>query len=254
MDQRLKHIVDNFDKMKIGPDEPFKFHCTQCGKCCIDREDILLNPFDLYRASKELKMTPDKFVEQYCETYLGQDSKMPIVRLRPRGSIKRCPLLKDRKCSIHNVKPTVCAMFPIGRVVQMEASQKKAKPVTADQIQFIFTNPGCGDNAETHTVREWFGQFGIPIKDEFFLRWQSAICILSPLLRRCIEQFSEETADKVITLTYIKLYLDYDMNKEFMPQFISNTSFIDKLMKLMPDKSKGGVTNGRSALQLPNCT
>lgn len=36
MDNRLKEIVDNFDQMKIGLDEPFKFHCTMCGKCCID--------------------------------------------------------------------------------------------------------------------------------------------------------------------------------------------------------------------------
>ena len=28
MDKRLKEIVDNFDSMKIGVDEPFRFHCT----------------------------------------------------------------------------------------------------------------------------------------------------------------------------------------------------------------------------------
>ena len=55
MDTRLKEIVDNFEKMKIGVDEPFKFHCTMCGKCCINREDILLTPKDLYNMSKELK-------------------------------------------------------------------------------------------------------------------------------------------------------------------------------------------------------
>ena len=31
MDTRLKEIVDNFEKMEIGVDEPFKFHCTVCG-------------------------------------------------------------------------------------------------------------------------------------------------------------------------------------------------------------------------------
>lgn len=35
MDKRLKEIVDNFDSMKIGVDEPFRFHCTMCGKCCM---------------------------------------------------------------------------------------------------------------------------------------------------------------------------------------------------------------------------
>ena len=47
MDPRLKHIVDHYDTFKIGLDEPFPFHCVQCGKCCVHREDILLNPQDL---------------------------------------------------------------------------------------------------------------------------------------------------------------------------------------------------------------
>lgn len=44
MDERLKYITDNFDNLHIGLDDTFRFHCDQCGKCCIDREDILLNP------------------------------------------------------------------------------------------------------------------------------------------------------------------------------------------------------------------
>lgn len=53
MDERLKNIVDNFEAMKIGVDEPFPFHCTMCGKCCINREDILLTPKDIYNMAKE---------------------------------------------------------------------------------------------------------------------------------------------------------------------------------------------------------
>ncbi len=234
MDQRLQTIVDNFDRMKIEPDTPFKFHCTQCGKCCINREDIMLSPFDLFRASKELGMTPQDFVKTYCETYLGESSRMPIVRILPRGSIKRCPLMKDRKCSIHKSKPTVCAMFPIGRVLRIEADKLDEKPVSADQIEYIFTYPGCGDNSETHTVREWLGAFGIPLQDEFFAKWQDVILHLGPMIQKCIDQFSEETVNRVITLAFVKLYLDYDTNKDFFPQFVANTGFIQQLMQLMP--------------------
>lgn len=238
MDQRLQTIVDNFDRMKIEPDTPFKFHCTQCGKCCINREDIMLNPFDLFRASKELGMTPQDFVKAYCETYLGESSRMPIVRILPRGSIKRCPLMKDRKCSIHKSKPTVCAMFPIGRVLRIEADKLDEKPISADQIEYIFTYPGCGDNSETHTVREWLGAFGIPLQDEFFVKWQDVVLHLGPMIQKCIDQFSEETANRVITLAFVKLYLDYDTSKDFWPQFVKNTEFIQELMKLMPDKRR----------------
>ncbi len=234
MDPRLEAIAENFDKMKIDLDTPFKFHCTQCGKCCINREDIMLSPYDLFRASKELGMTPQDFVKAYCDTYLGEASCMPIVRILPRGHIKRCPLMKDRKCSIHKTKPTVCAMYPIGRVIRMEANEKDRKPVTTDRIEYIFTNPGCGDNSESHTVREWFGAFGIPIEDEFYIKWQDVIMHLGPMIQKCINQFSEETVNRVITLAYVKLYLDYDTSKEFMPQFVENTKFIQGLMKLMP--------------------
>lgn len=47
MDNRLKNIVENYDSMRIGMDDTFRFHCTMCGKCCIEREDILLNPYEI---------------------------------------------------------------------------------------------------------------------------------------------------------------------------------------------------------------
>ena len=42
------------EKMKLGADDTFRFSCKQCGKCCINRDDIILTPFDLFRASKKL--------------------------------------------------------------------------------------------------------------------------------------------------------------------------------------------------------
>jgi len=104
MDARLKYYADNLDKIALGPDDTFKFHYTMCGKCCIIanrqaallyREDILLNPRDMYNLAKELNMTVPDFFNTYCETYIGNDSNFPIVRLLPRGTVKRCPLLKD---------------------------------------------------------------------------------------------------------------------------------------------------------------
>ena len=95
MDPRLKSIIDNFDAMKIGLDDTVHFGCRQCGKCCINREDIFLNAKDVYNLCNALSLTPGQVMEQYCEVYIGQDSRLPIVRLKPQGSIKRCSLLKD---------------------------------------------------------------------------------------------------------------------------------------------------------------
>lgn len=239
MDNRLKEIVDNFEKMKIGVDEPFKFHCTMCGKCCIHREDILLTPKDMYRMAKKLGITPKELFEQYCETYIGSDSRIPIVRLKPRGSVRRCPLLKDRKCSVHDAKPIVCAMFPIGRCLMMDAKASSPEHITTDDIQFIFTAPGCGDDSETHTVREWLSEFGIPIEDEFFVKWQHTIVELGKLMREAEKICSEHTMEMVWTAAFVALYLGYDMKKEFLPQFEQNSEDILSLMRRAPADEGG---------------
>ena len=136
MDKRLQYIAENLDAMTIGVDEPFKFHCDMCGKCCINRDDILLNAKDVYNMAKELQMEPVDMVLKYCETYIGESSRIPILRIKPRGSIRRCPLMKAHKCSVHNAKPTVCAMFPIGRCIQLEANNKNTETKMSD-IRYV---------------------------------------------------------------------------------------------------------------------
>ena len=117
----INELKEQLGYTELDPDDTFTFHCTQCGKCCIHREDILLSPKDLFNIAKKFQITPENALEQYCETYIGCNSRFPVVRLKPQGSVKRCPLLKDRKCLVHDVKPTVCAMFPIGRYLPLPA-------------------------------------------------------------------------------------------------------------------------------------
>lgn len=155
-------------------------------------------------------MTPHEVMNTYCETYIGSDSRMPIVRLKPRGEIKRCPLLKDRKCSVQNAKPTVCALFPLGRGIASESGSINS--LTAKDIQFFLTNPGCGDDSETHTVREWLSEFGLPVEDEFFLEWQKCLVDLSQKLCRREKKLKADML-LVWSLTGSILYLTYDRDK-----------------------------------------
>lgn len=74
------------------------FHYTQCRKCCIHRDDILLSPKDLFNIAKKFGITPKATLTEYCETYIRCNSRFPVVCLKPQGTIKRCPLLKNRKC------------------------------------------------------------------------------------------------------------------------------------------------------------
>lgn len=209
---------------KIGLDDTFSFHCTQCGKCCIEREDILLNPYDLYKASKELGITIKEFQARYCESYIGKDSRLPIIRLLPTGNKRRCPLLKKGRCMIHNAKPTVCAMFPIGRCVEMEKTDDN-NPIMSEKVGYIYKDPECGDYSENHTVREWLGSFNIKENDEFFLLWSKTQAENIKFIR----SMSSITQEAIAIIFGEVLYLSYNLDEPFMPQFEQNVEVIKKM-------------------------
>ena len=238
-DPRLKYIVENLEDIKIGVDEPFQFHCNQCGKCCINREDILLNPQDVYNASKELGMEPHAFIAKYCDTYVGGDSRIPITRLMPRGTVKRCPLLKENRCSVHRAKPAVCAMFPVGRYILHDKNAEKAVKAENAKIEYILNPPDCGDKSETHTVRAWLEEFGIPEQDEAFLKWQSFMMEAANIIHGLEKVISEDLMNQVWTAFGTVIYMNYKTDKEFLPQFEKNAKSVLTLLRDMDEMVKG---------------
>lgn len=235
MDPRLKFISENFESMKIGIDEPFKFNCTQCGKCCINRQDILITPRDLFRMSKELGISQLEFVKRYCDTYLGPNSHIPLVRIVPQDSSGRCPMLNSNQCAVHSVKPTVCAMFPIGRAISYTAQEKDSAKYDVSPVQYIFTAPECGDGKATHTVREWLSKFNIPLDDQFFLKWHEMARQVGIMVQTALKKYETDEMNTIINIIFFNLYLDYDLNKDFDAQFSANADNIVDFMK--------GITN-----------
>ncbi len=225
-DKRLISIAENLDSMKIGADETFKFGCKMCGKCCTHRTDILLTPRDLFNIAKTLVLSPEEVIEKYCETYLGSSSRFPIVRLKPVGYNESCPLLNDRKCSVHNAKPAVCAMYPIGRYVIGNSEETTAGNLSTKSIGFIKQLTNCGDESETYTVREWLEGFGIPLEDEYFIEWQTFLGRISKSIREMEKREPTDVMDQMIQCIYIGTYLNYDTTQEFLPQFKENSEKI----------------------------
>lgn len=243
MDETLKEILESQHLRLIELDDTFQFKCRGCGKCCKEREDIILNPRDIFRIAKYLNLSHEQLIEKFCDRYIGSDSRMPIIRLKPRGVNRVCPFLEGKKCRVHCVKPSICALYPIGRMVQASNTE----PFDPDQdivARYIINPADCGSITKTHTVRSWLTQFGIPVEDEFYSAWNKTLMSLSMDLRKLEEQ--SEVTDKVMDMIwsscYIALYLDYDAEKEFLPQFKENSS----KLKAMIEKIKSALLDFRT--------
>ena len=229
-DNFRQELVKNFDKYLIDIDDTFAFKCRRCGKCCKNREDILLNARDLYNIAVKLNMSILQVGETYCDVYIGDSSRVPIIRLKPRGVNKVCPLSSGDRCSVHDAKPAVCALFPLGRVAVNDkyANAENRKPL---KIGYILNPIQCGSIKRKQTVRSWIERFNIPADDPFFIEWNNIIISLSEsMIRFEKNKATEKSLELMWNGIYSALYLSYDPEKDFMPQFLENS---DKILKLI---------------------
>jgi len=234
--------IITINKHTLKPGQKFRFHCNQCGDCCRNREDILLTPFDLFRVAGHLGITPVEVVKTYCEVYLGSSSHFPVVRLLPVGEDKSCPFLKESRCSIHASKPTVCALFPLGRAMQYGA-------LNGDQerkLFYILQNVNCGLQDQTHTVEEWLGAFELESSEAWFLEWTDILGKLVTLIHQLEEMLSDKLMQMILNIALTEIYLHYDQGVDFMQQFRGNSQ---KLLGVLQDIHRKCVEQVRGGRQ-----
>ena len=221
-------IIENFDQYRIGLDDIFAFKCRSCGKCCRNREDILLNARDIYNIATALNLTHEEVIDKYCETYIGRDSRIPVVRLKPKGVNRACPLLVGDRCSVHSLKPYICRIFPLGRVMASESAPKDIGLGRPNEIEYIFNPVTCASLKRKQTVRDWLERFGILIEDDFFIKWNQTAFSLIAAIKKYDGQpnITPKTLDMMWSAIHMSLYIHYDTQKEFYPQFEANAERI----------------------------
>ena len=127
--------------------ESYKFSCTMCANCCTGDQQVLLTPYDLYKMGRFLHLSNSRqlFEEGWVKLVKGEnDVWRPQIRFRSKP-FKYCPFLTNElnedgqlkgRCQLHpQNKPLVCAMAPVGRIVDTE--KKK------DEYVFIKPAPDC---------------------------------------------------------------------------------------------------------------
>lgn len=219
-EQALQATLDSKDT--------FRFRCTECGKCCKNREDILLSPFDLNRMARYLGIEMGQVIQDYCIWYAGQSSMLPVVTMRMQGPEKRCPFLKGKKCGIHAAKPTVCALFPLGRI----SSEND------DHVHYMMQKVNCGADNEKHTVREWLAGYGLEDSEQWFLEWQKVLLPLTKRMHILMSGFSEEFVASVVEGLLVALYVNYDPKQDFLEQFRKNADKANQFLDMIETTMK----------------
>lgn len=92
--------------------EGLKFKCQGCSHCCsIGPGYVWLSEEEINKIASFLKLPRDIFLKKYCLTAMG---KISLKELLPSYD---CIFLKDKKCSIYEVRPLQCRTFPFWKDV-----------------------------------------------------------------------------------------------------------------------------------------
>ena len=215
--------IENIAKWKIGLDESFAFRCLACGNCCRNREDILLSPVDLYRMARALSSTVDDVLKSYCESYIGKTSRIPVVRLKPKGTNKICPLLRDSRCRVHAAKPVVCALYPIGRAFTPQKGE----------TSYILQPVPCAVRDKKQTVREWLQLFGIPDYEQESRLWFDISSELAAFMRDFEKNLDETQCNTLWSIVYMQIYTSYNTTAQLLDQLQERADALRKIIKML---------------------
>lgn len=240
MNERIKNAMESIENRQLGLNDTLPFSCTHCGGCCVHQEELLLNPLDLFRLAKELEITVEQWLDQYGECYIGEESRMPILRISPQGETRRCPLLKNNKCSVHKAKPSVCGLYPLGRSVRYVLDELGNPDMEKSKVMYFHSGCFCGSQNGHQTVREWLEEFHLLESESFFILWSQVVAETSMFLRKLEKMTTnQDLVCMAWDMVCMMLYIQYDTKKEFAPQFDRN---VQQLRKIIVDIERlGGV-------------
>lgn len=231
-------------------DSEFRFKCRRCGKCCKNQDTILFTPRDIFNIAKKLGAAPRQVIDLCAEVYIGRSSRIPLVHMVPVGPQRRCPLLlDDGRCRVHDCKPTVCALFPVGRVGVFDGIKDTDTKITRENIsvRYILNDHDCGSAKRVNTIRGWLARFNIPEEDEFFIQWSLVTANLGAMIRKLEQrQCSEQTLNELWSHIYWMLYVDYDTKQDFMPQFEQAAEKLNMLCEMFRELSAGEADSNES--------
>ena len=81
------------------------FECTCCGDCCRGYGGTVISDADIEKITRFLDVDRDLFLETYCV-------KSPNGWMIAQREDGFCRFVKDKRCSIHPVKPRICRAWP----------------------------------------------------------------------------------------------------------------------------------------------
>lgn len=183
------------DMVKAGCDG-----CEGCSACCQGMgRSVILDPFDIYRLVKNLKMSFENLLAGPIELNVVDGIILPNLKMR--GKEEKCFFLNEEgRCSIHSFRPGICRLFPLGRYYE-----------DRDFKYFLQVNECPKENKTKVKVKKWIDTEDIKDYEYFVRDWHYML----EDLQKKIAEATDETLIKRISMHVLQEFYTkpYNLDK-----------------------------------------
>ena len=231
INKEWRDTATNYDRYLVGLNDSF-FYCPEHSHACFGCSSTILSPQDVFEISKSLSLSIVDFVKKYCECYIGPDSKIPLIALKKIGKNEKCIFHRNGQCIIKDMKPTVCRLNPLGRVIHFVDSNGTTKVDYINPNKMRVCTCGLG---KRYTVKDWLRKNNLE-DNTIPVKWTETIRYINEEVSYFQTIFSQEkTLHALYNSIYICMYMSYNLDKEFEPQFFNKIEELKDLFKTLTD-------------------
>ena len=205
MDKYLEEISDGKlyelnDMAKVGCHDCLGCHESYTGM----GDTILLDPYDVYRLSRGLGKTVDELMAGPIELHMEEGLILPNLKMS--DTTEACTFLNEEgRCSIHEYRPGICRLFPLGRNYEKE------------HVNYFVLKDECPARGKTKVkVSKWLSQENIKDYQNNLVDWHNLTkAMRQEMLSSEDEAYKQQTTMLFLQLFFMKPYESGDFYKEF---------------------------------------
>lgn len=185
--------------------------CRGCSDCCINMDQsIILDPLDIYLLTSNLGLTFEELMQKaMIELHVEEGLLLPNLKMVPKSlNMNRPPecyfLNEERRCSIHEFRPGICRLFPLGRNFE------------GDDLSYFVLKDACSvKKRDKVKIADWLG-YDDPLQyREFVEMWHG----LRRQIRQLVLDADDEKYASAITTGFIKLFYMTPYQGNFYEEF-----------------------------------
>ena len=189
------------DMVKVGCQD-----CKGCWSCCEHMgESIVLDPLDVFRITSGLGKSFEEMLGNQMKLHVSEGMILPHLSMV--GPKEACVFLgENHRCSIHNIRPGFCRIFPLGRLYEDGAFQ---------YIHLIHACPS--ENKSKVKVSKWIDTTDIKENQKFIGDWHYFKKAIGDIL---LKEESEEVKKQLNMFLLHTFYIGLECREdEFYQEF-----------------------------------